>query len=339
MDTCNPVMVEITRGATVESRHRGAAVVVRSDDSIVASWGDIDRLMYPRSVIKPLQALPLLETGAADRFAVSDQEIALACASHSGEQVHVAVVEAWLERLGLGSGNLVCGAHPPLSVAAAEDLVRKGETPTPLHNNCSGKHAGFLTTALYLRESITGYAGAAHPVQLRVRQMLSQLAGVEFNDASIGVDGCGVPTLAMPLWGLARCLARFADPPKLGRLRADAVSRILKAMTKHPELVAGQARFETSVMMAAGGDVVVKCGAEGTYGAILPKRGLGIAVKIDDGGKRAAESAMAALLLAFADPQEKLCWALNPYRDLPLRNTNGARVGSVRIAADWYGGL
>lgn len=328
-------MVEVTRGAIVESRHHGAAAVVRADGSIVAAWGDVERLVFPRSTVKPLQALPLLETGAADRLHVDDRELALACASHNGEEEHVATVAAWLDRLELGPHDLVCGAHPPMSAQAAESLVRTGEAPSPLHNNCSGKHAGFLTTAIFLREPTTGYGGSAHPVQLRVRQVLSQFAAVEFRDDMIAVDGCSVPTFAMPLRSLALCMARLADPSRFGRLRTEAIRRILAAMAAHPTLVAGRGRFDTMVLTAAGGAVVVKGGAEGVQCAVLPELGLGIALKIDDGGKRAAETAMAGLLLAFAEPAEKLRWALLPYLDLPLRNAAGTRVGATRIAPDW----
>jgi L-asparaginase II len=335
MDSGNPVLIEITRGNRVESWHRGAAAVIRADGTVVASWGDIDRRIYPRSAVKPLQALPLLETGAADRLGVGDSELALACASHSGEAEHVELAAAWLCRLGLSAQDLICGPHPPFSEEAAKALVRRGEEPSPLHNNCSGKHAGFLTTALYLRESTTGYGGTVHPVQLRVRRTVAQMAGIDVGDDMLGIDGCGVPTFAIPLWSLARCMALLADPGSLGRLRAEAVRRVVAAMTAHPLLIAGRNRFDSAVIGAGEGTVVVKGGAEGVHAAFLPERGLGFAVKIDDGANRAAEAAMAAILARFGGLPEPVRSTLSSFQELPLRNTQGARIGALRVAAGW----
>jgi L-asparaginase II len=335
MESCNPVLVEITRGNRVESRHRGAAAVIRADGSVVASWGDVDRRVFPRSAIKLLQALPLLETGAADHLAVSDQELALACASHGGEPEHVELVAGWLRRLGLGPENLICGPHPPLSEDAAKALLRRGEEPSPLHNNCSGKHAGFLTTAIFLCESTTGYGGTVHPVQLRVKRIVAQMAGVDVGDEILAIDGCGVPTFAIPLQSLARCMALLAEPGALGRLRAAAARRLVAAMTAHPLLVAGRNRFDSSVIEASAGAVVVKGGAEGVHTAFLPERGVGFAVKIDDGASRAAEAAMAALLLRFGELAETARLTLSSLRELPLLNTQGVRIGALRVVAGW----
>ena len=335
MTRCNPVMVEVTRGERIESRHRGSAVVVDAEGAVVAAWGDPELPVFPRSAVKPLQALPLLETGAADRFGVSNEEIALACGSHAGEPEHVARVGAWLARIGLTPGALVCGPHPPLSEQAARDVIRDGQEFSPLHNNCSGKHAGYLTTAVHLREPTTGYAGPVHPVQLRIKRVLIQMGGQDLRDDARGIDGCGVPTLAMPLTALARALARLVAPDRLGRLRAVAARRVVAAMTSHSHLVGGQNRFDTLVMDAADGAIVSKGGAEGVHVAALPHQGLGIAIKIDDGARRATETAMAVLLIRFGTLDPHALQTVRSYVDAPIRNTLGTRVGTVRPAPQW----
>jgi L-asparaginase II len=335
MDRCNPVMIEATRGERIESRHRGSAVVVDAEGAVVAAWGDTALPVFPRSAVKPLQALPLLETGAAGRFGVTDEEIALACGSHGGEPEHVERVGAWLARIGLSPSALVCGSHPPLSEHAARDVIRQGQSFSPLHNNCSGKHAGFLTTAVHLREPATGYAGPVHPVQLRIKRVLTQMGGVELRDEARGIDGCGIPTLAMPLTALAKAMARLVVPDRLGRLRAAAARRVVAAMTGHSYLVGGQNRFDTVVMGAAKGSVLTKGGAEGVHVAALPQLGLGIAVKIDDGARRAAETALAGLLIRFGNLDEPSLEAVRSFVEAPIRNIAEARVGTLRLAAHW----
>ena len=331
----NPVLVEVTRGGRVESRHRGAAVIVDAGGRLVAAWGDIERPVFPRSAVKPIQAIPLLETGAADRYAVTDSELALACASHGGGREHLRVVDRWLRRIGLGPEFLVCGPHPPLCEQAAAALARTGEPPTPLHNNCSGKHAGFLTTALALGAPTAGYEAPDHPVQRRVRQALAEMGDVALPDDTVAIDGCGVPVIAIPLVAIARAFAGLADPDRISPGRATAVRRIVAAMAAHPSLVANRDRFETRVIEASRGAIIVKGGAEGVSAAALPGAGLGIALKIDDGAKRGAETAMAALLLRVAASDCRGRAALAAYRDVAIVNTGGATVGAVRCAPGW----
>jgi L-asparaginase II len=291
-----PVLVEVVRGASVESRHRGAVAVVDAAGKIVRSLGDVDRLVYPRSSLKPIQALPLLETGAADGFALSHEELALACASHRGEPIHVEKVGAWLAKIGLGAADLECGAHPPRHEPSFAALLREGRPPSPLHNNCSGKHAGFLTTARWLKEPTRGYIEADHPVQLRVARTAGEMAGLDLSRAPRGRDGCGIPVIALPLSALATAMARLADPRGLGEHRRAAVARILDAMAKAPLLVDGTGGMTTTVMTVASASVRLKPGAEGVFCAALPALGLGVAIKIEDGGGRAADLAMASLL-------------------------------------------
>jgi L-asparaginase II len=333
--SANPVLVDVLRGEAVESRHRGAAVVVDSRGRRLAAWGDADAMVFPRSAVKPLQALPLVESGAADRFGVDGVELALACASHGGEAEHVERVRRWLARLGCGEDDLICGAHPPLNEAAADALLRAGRQPSRLHDNCSGKHAGFLTLALHLGAPIARYGEPGHPVQRRVRRVLAEMGEADLTAAPVAVDGCGVPTFALPLAALARAFAALAEPARLAAGRSRAVGRLAEAMTVNPWFVGGTGRFDTAVMQQAAGAVLVKSGAEGVAAAALPGLRLGIAVKIDDGGKRACDAAMAALLLRFAAPTGPLGDALEGLRDAPVRNTLGAVVGLVKPADGW----
>jgi L-asparaginase II len=330
----NPVLVEVTRGPVVESLHRGAVAVCDAAGGVVAAWGDIDRAVFPRSAIKPIQALPLLETGAADHFALGSRQIALACASHSGQDMHVQLAGDWLARMDLSARDLECGAHAPINADAAQALVAAGQAPTPLHNNCSGKHCGFLTTARHLGEPTRGYIGFDHPVQRRVAAVLGDLTDCAMAQTPHGTDGCGIPTFALPLASIATAMARLADPSRLGTTRGDAIRRVRAAMGAHPELVAGSGRLCTQVMRAVP-DVLVKVGAEGVYIAILPKLGLGVALKIDDGTGRAAEVALLAVLRHLRVFDAKQEQALRGRGAPSLLNVAGHPVGTVRPAASW----
>ncbi len=329
----SPILAEVTRGDMVESRHRGAAVVMGADGKIVAAWGEPERLIYPRSAIKPLQALALIESGAAHRYAVTDEDIALACASHAGEALHVGRVAAWLARMDLSGADLECGAHAPLNAAAAEELIRAGAGPCPLHNNCSGKHAGMLATAKHLGLPTRGYTAPDHPVQARLKILLAEMSGADLAAAPRGIDGCGIPVHAMPLAALARAMARLAQPDDLPPGRTEAAWRVIAAMVAHPQLVSGTGRFDTEVMAITAGRAIVKGGAEGVHAAALPTAGLGIAVKIEDGAGRASVAVMAALLARFADLSAAAKTALAGWREQPVLNVAGKTVGVIRAAA------
>jgi len=330
----NPILVEVTRGNGVESRHRGAIAVIDGAGLVVASMGDIETAIFPRSAIKPLQALALVESGAADHFNLDDAELALACASHSGEPAQVDKVNGWLARLGLGIDDLECGAHGPRHDADTAAMVRTGQTPDRSYNNCSGKHAGFLSTALHMNEPTRGYAKADHPVQQRLKAILEDLGACDLSSTPHGIDGCGIPVIAMPLVAMARALSRMANPAGLPVLRATASGRILSAMTRCPEMVGGTGRFDTRMMAAGRGAVVVKTGAEGVYAGILPRLGLGIALKIDDGATRAAETAMAAMLKHFGALDGGVMAPVADLLEPVIANAAGEPVGSVRWVGD-----
>jgi L-asparaginase II len=328
----DPFVVEVRRGALAESRHRVLAVVADADGAVVAAWGDGQRPIYPRSAVKPLQALPLVESGAADACGLSAAELALACASHGGESVHTCTVASWLGRLGLGPADLECGSHPPYHAATAEALVARGEAPSALHNNCSGKHAGMLTTARQLGEPTAGYVRADHPVQRRIAAVLEEMCRAPV--AAAGIDGCSIPTLAQPLAALATGMARFVAPDGLPPARAAACRRIAAAMLAEPGMVAGDGRFCTTLMRAAAGRIVAKGGAEGVYLAGLPARGLGLALKVEDGAPRAAEAGLAALLDWLDALDDGLRVAIAGFAAPRLSNRRGQAVGEiVTIAA------
>ncbi|PWR20194.1 asparaginase [Zavarzinia aquatilis] len=334
MSPANPVLVEATRGGLVESRHRGAYAVVDAAGRLVAARGEIGRVTFPRSSMKILQAIPLIESGAADAFACTPAELALACASHSGEAMHVEAVGAWLARIGRGEADLVCGPQMPAYVPAAEAMIREGRHPCRLHNNCSGKHAGFLTLARHLGARAAGYNRREHPVQQAVFAAVAGLTGAG-EDMAFGIDGCAAPAPALPLQGLALAMARIAAPDGLPPARAEAVSRLRAAMAAHPELVAGTGRACTRLMRAAAPGTVVKVGAEAVYIGILPALGLGLALKIDDGGTRAAELLVAALLDRFGQIRPEARGDIADLLAPLLRNWAGDEVGALRLAPDW----
>jgi L-asparaginase II len=331
--SADPILVEAARGEMVESRHRGAFAVVDAAGRIVLARGDVDRPVYPRSAIKPLQALPLIETGAAAHFGLGDREIMLACASHNGNPAVVAAVEAWLARIGLTPDDLECGADAPSDAAAAQALIRAGAPPSALHNNCSGKHAGFLSTARHLGEPTHGYIGAEHPVQRRVEAVLSSMTGLDLERAPHATDGCGIPVIGIPLKAMARAMARLADCTGLAAERAAAAGRILKAMAAEFELVAGGSRFRREVMRVAAAKVRLKPGAEGVACAALPQHGLGIALKIDDGAGRAADVAMGAVLLKLGMLGQAQAAEIAAVLRPPIKNAAGRIVGEVRPVA------
>jgi len=332
--TAGPLVIEVTRGDMVESRHRADIAVVDPAGKVVRAWGNIEPAVYGRSAIKPLQALPLIESGAADRFGVSVPEIALACASHNGEPRHVELVTAWLARIGCSGADLECGSHAPYQEASVEALIRAGRKPDATYNNCSGKHTGFLSTARHLGESTAGYIRYEHPVQQRILGALEQMTGLRLGEAPRGIDGCGIPVIGIPLGNMALAMARLADPDDhVPPARAAAAKRILAAMAAEPFLVAGTGRFCTKVMEIVGAKVVLKTGAEGVYTAALPTLGLGVALKVEDGAGRAAEVAMGRVLydlkLLTADEEKALADALTP----PIRNRVGRETGRIRPAA------
>jgi L-asparaginase II len=325
----NPVLVEATRGGIVESQHRGAVAVLDADGGVAMAIGDIDRPVFPRSAIKGLQAIALIESGAADRYGLTDAEIALACASHNGEEEHVRTSAAMLAKAGLDVSALECGAQMPMRGGAQIPLYKAGLSPTALHNNCSGKHAGFICVACATGQNPKGYVKAAHPTMRMVTQVVQDMTGAALGQAACGTDGCSIPTFAIPLKALALAFARFGTGHGLTPERGRATARIRAAVAASPFHVAGTERFDTRAMEALRARAFVKVGAEGVYCASFPELGLGVALKCDDGTTRAAEAIMGALIERFLPLDAVEAAAIGPLTRQRLVNWNGIHVGDV----------
>lgn len=321
-----PVFVETTRGGAVESVHRGHAVIVGPDGEIQEAWGDPTQVIFPRSSCKMVQALPLVESGAAKAAGLGAQQLALACASHQGAPVHADGVSAWLQRQGLGVVDLECGPQPSRDKALRVQMLRADDPPCRVHNNCSGKHAGFLTLARHLGAHTQGYVQPDHPAQRAVLAAFEECCGE--TSPGFGIDGCSAPNHRVSLAGLGRAMAGFATAGAGSGARAQAQQQLVAAMIAHPGLVAGEGRACTDLMRAAGGRAAIKTGAEGVFVAILPETGQGVALKIEDGATRASEAAIAALLcrIGVLDPRDPRVAAR---MDAVQRNFAGIEVGSV----------
>lgn len=329
----SPITVEVTRGGMVESVHRAIATVVDADGKAVMAWGDTDRLVYARSAIKPLQALPVLETGAADAFNLSEDEIALCCASHAGEAMHVDRVTRWLDRLGLSVNTLECGPQLPYNEAAAHAIIRSGEAPSRAHNNCSGKHSGMLTTAVHMGEAPRGYTTPEHPVQKRCLAVMQEMSGEDLTNTPRGVDGCGIPVFGCSLKGLATAMARLADPWKQSADRQAATKRIIAACAAHPLMLSGTDEFNSVVLAETGVHCLLKGGAEGVYAGAIPERGLGICLKVDDGAGRASKATFGAILRHLGVIDDAMAARLNKQLTPDVTNWEGRVVGRIRPAA------
>lgn len=318
-------LIELWRGDLRESTHFGHAVICDSH-GIVEAWGSQSEVIFPRSSCKMVQALPLIESGAADAFGLQSHHLALACASHQGAHIHTSAVQSWLDHIGREEGDLRCGVHMPNDPDEKKRLICSDESPCQLHNNCSGKHAGFLT----LNRHINGdseYVELDHPIQRMIRQTFEEVT--DEDSKGWGVDGCSAPNFACSLEGLARGMQSFAAPDTSAR--GNAQRRLVEAMLAHPELVAGEGRACTELMRAMNGRVAVKTGAEAVFVAILPEQGLGVALKVVDGGSRGSEAAITALLihLGVLDPQHPV---VEKYLTGPMVNWRGVTTGGLRRA-------
>ncbi|WP_103258383.1 asparaginase [Tabrizicola aquatica] len=319
-------MVELWRGGLLESTHAGHAVIW-GPDGIETAWGDPSTVIFPRSSCKMIQALPLVETGAADAVGLTPAHLAFACASHQGEARHVRMAGDWLSTIGLAEPDLRCGAHEPYDRDERNRLIKTDESPCQLHNNCSGKHCGFLTVTRHLGAG-PEYVEIDHPLQRAIRQATEEVTGE--TAAGYGIDGCSAPNFAVTVAGLARAMQAFAAAREDGDARSRAMHRLTHAMATHPELVAGEGRACTELMRAMG-HTVAKTGAEAVFVAILPKQKRGIALKIVDGGTRGSEAAITALLVraGVLDPAHP---AAQKRLGGVQRNWRGLETGTIRVA-------
>lgn len=323
MTNINPVLAEITRGHSVESRHRGAFIVVDGTGSVLAQQGNVETPVFPRSSVKAFQCVPVIASGAADRFGFSDEEIALCCASHNGEAEHLRVAASMLRKAGIGEEAYECGAHWPERIEDKVTLAEARQKPRAIHNNCSGKHAGMLALAQHLGAPLQGYVLKDHPVQKAVAATLDEYCNANTATADWGIDGCSVPTWSMPLHKLADGFAKlFASGNPVGL-------RIARAVAAHPFMVAGTGRFDTNIMTEVP-RLFIKVGAEGVFCGAIPHAGLGFALKIDDGAIRGAEVAIANVLAKLP------CWnnveraAINSFTHSSLSNWRKLEVGEAR---------
>ena len=328
----DPFLVEVTRGDIVESRHRGAIAVVDASGAVRAAIGDIEQAVFPRSAVKAIQALPLVESGAAERYGFGQAELALACASHSGEPRHVETAGRMLAAAGRSEADLECGTHLPIDRSAAEALIRAGAAPTSLHNNCSGKHAGFVCFACHAGMPVRDYVTPDHPVQREVTAVLEAMTDTKLGAEVRGIDGCSIPAYAIPLEKLALGMARLVTGEGVPPGRAKAAARLVDACFAGPFMVAGSNRFDTDAMTLFGRRLFVKGGAEGVWCGAFPDLGLGIALKCDDGAGRAAEVAMAAVIEAFLKPNAPERERFGDRLTVPVLTRNGKQVGEVRPA-------
>ncbi|PWE33608.1 L-asparaginase [Maritimibacter sp. 55A14] len=322
------ILVEVWRGPLAESVHRGHAVICDASGAILEAWGDPEKTILPRSSVKMLQALPLIESGAAKTAGLGDEHLALACASHQGAAIHTDWVARWLADLDMSEADLRCGDQVPDDRAAKHALIRAHGEPCQLHNNCSGKHSGFLTLTRHLGAG-PEYVEPDHPVQRAVLEAFEEMTGE--TSPGYGIDGCSAPNFACSMTGLARAMARMAAGEALGGKRGEAAQALVAAMRAHPDLVAGEGRACTELMRAMDGRVAIKTGAEAVFTAILPEKGLGIAVKIEDGGVRASECVIAALLvrLGVLDAAHP---ATKGRLDVPVTSRRGIPAGTVRAS-------
>ena len=340
----NPTLVHALRGGIVESAHRGAIAIVDADGAVHTQRGDIDRPIFPRSAVKVLQALPLVASGAADRWQLSDAELALACASHGGEPRHAATAAGMLAKAGVDVGALECGAHWPYHDGSIKALAAAGQEPSALHNNCSGKHSGFVCLGCHLsgrdtagdrRAFLQGYVKPDHPVMREVSAALQATTGYDLQAAAAGTDGCSIPTYAIPLRHLAHAFARVATGVGLSPEHQRAAARLRAAVAAAPDMVAGTGRLDTRLMQRLGSRVFCKVGAEGVYCAALPELGLGVAIKMDDGNNaRACEVLMAHVVEQLLPLQAEDAAFVHGLSHVTMRNWNGLTVGALRPAPD-----
>jgi len=329
----NPILTTLTRGGRAESRHRGS-IAIATGAATIWSSGDVATPVYPRSALKPFQALPLVEDGLDQKLGLTAQELTLTVASHSGDERHVEAAASLLAKGAIDESALLCGTHAPLDEKAARRLVREGRKWTSLHHNCSGKHSGMLIQARTSGAPLESYVDPDHPIQRRIRARIAEFAGLAPEELGVGIDGCSAPAFALPLAALARALARFADPAGFAEPLAGSCRRLFDAVTSEPHYLSGRHRFDLAVMTATHRRVLCKGGAEGVVALALrpPQAGLpalGIAIKIDDGAARGYYSPALALLrwLGFDPPanEEELSSSANPV----LRNYRGLEIGRV----------
>jgi len=325
-------LIEVLRNGFVESFHLGSAIIVDSDGTIIKGWGDYEMLIFPRSAVKMIQSLPLIESGALKSLGLGKEEVALACASHQGSKYHANKIKKWLSVIGLDKNDLKCGVQPPSASSDREILRKLEKSPSQLNNNCSGKHAGFLTVNKFLNFP-QNYIDVNHPLQKEIRNILSELSGEEI--INYGMDGCSAPNFMCSIKGLALAMAKFSCPRKLGAVRSKAINFARESMYMNPYLVAGKNRACTELMQASQNPIIVKTGAEGVFLAAVPEKKVGIALKVFDGSSRASEACIASILVRLgALDQEHPLVKKRLFSE--IKNWNGFQTGVVKPSTQFW---
>lgn len=324
------ILVHVTRGGMVESVHRGDLVVVDTAGTIICQIGDPHKKTFWRSAAKPFQVLPLVESGGLERFHLSGEELALMCSSHGGEELHVATALGILKKLNRSPQDLECGIAAPMYPRAAQNIQKSGGSYSTLTNPCSGKHANMIALAILRGHVVSGYSQVSHPVQHELLRTISDMTGLFPKDITIGIDGCGVPVFGLPLFNMAVAYAHLAKPGAFPEPRASALGTIASAMMSNPFFVAGSNRLDTVLMEAAGGKIVAKLGAEGVYCLGLTDKGIGLALKVEDGNYRAIDPIIMEILnrLGYLAPAE--FEKLRDRWDVSVRNHRKEIIGSIR---------
>ncbi|MGG3466922.1 asparaginase [Neobacillus pocheonensis] len=322
-----PKAIQVFRGEHLESTHDLHVAVVNNEGKLLYSYGNPNRLTFPRSSMKPFQAVPLVETGAASRFHYSQADLSLSCASHSGEKIHRDTVLNILNRIGLAEEALQCGTHIPRDMESYKQLIREGKELTPVFSNCSGKHSGMLTTAVHMNEDVSTYREIYHPVQERILEVIQEICEIPREQIQLSVDGCGVPVHQLPLNRVALGFAKLANP--VGK-HATALEIIRNAMIQHPEMVGGTERFDTDLMRGFNARIVAKAGAEAVQCLGLVEEGIGIAIKVEDGGARATSVAAVGVLKQLRLGNEQIFEALRDYVHAPVLNARNDKIGVIK---------
>lgn len=328
------IVAKVYRGPIVDLTHIGHVAVVNCEGELLHACGDAQRLSYIRSCAKPIQALAALESGAVDAYGISQEELALMCASHNGESIHSQTIKRMLEKAGLGVRALQCGTHPSLNASVAKTLEAQGVVLDNSHSNCSGKHTGMLLATQYKKEDVKGYLELSHPVQQRILQTLSEVCVYPKEQIIIGIDGCGVPVHALPLDAFAHGIARFSKPSVFEHARAKAISRISDAMVTYPYMVAGKERLCTDLMLTCKGKVLAKLGADGYYTVGLKDQGIGLSFKIEDGKIPIVEALAVHTLFQLGYITKAEFDALARYHTLEVKNHRGEIVGKTVFELD-----
>lgn len=328
----NPILVEVYRGGVLESFHRGVICILDRNENVVYKEGDIRQLCYPRSALKFFQQLPMLMSGAAESFGFSVQDIAIMCGSHNGEDEHVKVVRSILNKIGLNESHLLCGAQYPSDKRCANKLIASGEKPGAIHNNCSGKHAGFLAYSVFLGANIQSYLEPHHPTQKEIRRVVAEFHAMDETAMLVALDGCSAPIYAIPVYNQALAYMRLVNPAFGDAKLRHACDRVVQSAREFPFMIAGSGRYCTDLINACSDQLIGKTGAEGIYSLAFHQEIYGACMKIDDGKMLPQYNVAQKLVERSRLFSDETLAPLHHYMEEPLRNFNNWETGAIRVS-------